>query len=61
VLNISQDKVVWLPGNTIVHFVEVLCVSALQDKYPDLTIEQAVYWSVVTATTIGWLDKADTP
>lgn len=28
----------------------------LQEQYPDLTIEQAIYWSVVTATTIGYGD-----
>lgn len=25
----------------------------LQDRYPDLTIVESIYWSVVTATTIG--------
>ena len=29
------------------------CVCFLQERYPDLTIMQAIYWSVVTATTIG--------
>lgn len=31
----------------------------LQDRYPDLTIMQAIYWSVVTATTIGRPAAAD--
>lgn len=44
-------------SNTIV-FVGLLCAATLQDKYPDLTIEQAIYWSVVTATTIGGLEAA---
>jgi hypothetical protein len=26
---------------------------AFQDKYPDLRYHEAIYWSVVTATTIG--------
>lgn len=28
----------------------------VQDKYPHLTIEQSVYWSLVTVTTIGYGD-----
>jgi hypothetical protein len=34
-------------------------VCFLQDRYPDLTIMQAIYWSVVTATTIGRPAAAD--
>lgn len=31
----------------------LLLVAALQVKYPDLRYHEAIYWSVVTATTIG--------